>query len=679
MAEQTTVEIPITSEGVLGLRNSVQVLKEAYKRGVSKQIVEDESALLPMTLEQLKGIKGDLVAAKGTVDNYYKMTADDQREPTNSNINSYKDLNNVQGNYPVTDEINQEIKSEINSIFKGNGQYSMGSSVTTTSKFEDKSKDAFSQFGDNTRQGIQRANKEFGIEGRNLLENEAPPGPQFDNPNEYFKSYEGMSAGDIIKECIPCDFRKFGLDQIQPMTDLLSVLEQELVAKYRAILGQFSQLLNNNEINEDICSLLNFLNFQCVPDLFGILSLLKMMILKLTDIKLINPTGLFMGILTPFFAPILNGVTELLDKYIQLILGPIDCVIDSLDAQLAKLDVGRALDAGDRAELNQVLNRRRQLEAKRNGLIERRNYLLETNDQGQYANEPSAYQITDLRGRPSQQRLELGSYSPSRQEELARIEEELSLIGDRNGGEIAALNRRVEELRADQPRPSLISAVGEQRQNLRGFRNTLGKSLQELRVQVIRGKNMINDTADNMRKELTRLITGRAATSEEMLQGAMELQRLARMVGIVQTMIRLVNGGKLCDNGNDPNVALGNFLTARSNSGTANGGNPAFYRGTDDNGSPVLLVTTSDAELSLVDDNNDESKPLENLDEVSRLNAQGVAPDIGSIAQKRVSATSQPLGVEVPVAVVPFNLCGETSASTSETVDNIKQWASNLG
>jgi hypothetical protein len=40
-------------------------------------------------------------------------------------------------------------------------------------------------------------------------------------------------------------------------------------------------------------------------------------------------------------------------------------VIDSLDAQLAKLDVGRALDAGDRAELNQVLNRRRQLEAKR--------------------------------------------------------------------------------------------------------------------------------------------------------------------------------------------------------------------------------------------------------------------------------------------------------------------------
>jgi hypothetical protein len=97
MAEQTTVEIPITSEGVLGLRNSVQVLKEAYKRGVSKQIVEDESALLPMTLEQLKGIKGDLVAAKGTVDNYYKMTADDQREPTNSNINSYKDLNNVQG------------------------------------------------------------------------------------------------------------------------------------------------------------------------------------------------------------------------------------------------------------------------------------------------------------------------------------------------------------------------------------------------------------------------------------------------------------------------------------------------------------------------------------------------------------------------------------------------------
>jgi hypothetical protein len=35
-------------------------------------------------------------------------------------------------------------------------------------------KTPLASFGDNTRQGIQRANKEFGIEGRNLLENEAP-------------------------------------------------------------------------------------------------------------------------------------------------------------------------------------------------------------------------------------------------------------------------------------------------------------------------------------------------------------------------------------------------------------------------------------------------------------------------------------------------------------------------
>jgi hypothetical protein len=685
------IEVPITSEGVLGLRNACITLKEAFRREIAKQIVDDENAIVALTAEQLKGVKAELVASKDMVDGYYKMTADDQREPTNSEITSYGQLKDIKGNLPVTDQLKQETKSELNSYIKEGGRTKLGNATVKTANAVFDELNPFPEFEQGVRQGVQRANVEYGIEGTNVLQNEAPPGPQFNTLNEYFKDYEGMSLGDILKECVPCDFRKFNLDQINPMVDLLATLEQDLVGRYRQILAQFSDLLSNNEINEDICSLLNYLNFQCVPDLFGIISLLKMMMLKLTDLKLINPTGLFLGLLTPFFSPILNGITEILDKYIQLILGPIDCIIDSLDSQLAKLDVDRALDRGRRAELTRVIRQRNALDRRRASLTDRLNYLVQINDKNEYVNDPSSYQVRNLKGTRSELNVNLGSYNLSRSEEIEKINSELLEIGGVEGGKIAELNREIETLRANQPRPNLIGAVGssvtESRQKLRGYRNSIGKSLEELRVQLTRGKNMINDTADSYRKELTRLILGRAETSEEMLQGAMELQRLARMIGIARTLIRLANGGTLCDNGNNPDVALGNFLTAKNSDngnggdGTGgNGGNPVFYRGRDDAGEEVLVVTTSDAELELVDENDNESAVVRrNGEEAARLNSRGVAPDLGNIAQKKITATSASLGVEVPVSVVPFNLCGETSAATSETIDNIKSWAGNLG
>lgn len=672
MADPAQIDIPMTSEGVLGLRNAIHVLKEAYKQGTSKQIVQNESALLPLTLEQLKGVKQDLIASKETVNNYYKMTADDKKDITTTDLGSYSEINNVKGNYPVTDAINQEVKKEVNSILGSDGKYSMGSTEHRTSSFKDRGSDPFTNANDKLVDGIKRTNRTYDVEG--VISHAftgAPP------KASYTRSYEGKSKGSILNECIPCNLRKFDLDQIQPMTGLLSILEQDLVEKYRRILSQFRDLLTNNEINEDICSLIQFANFQCVPDLFGIISLLQMMVLKLTDVKLINPAGAFMVVLTPFFSPLLNGVNELLDKYVQLILGPVDCVIGSLDSQLAKLDVDRALDSGRRAKLNRVINQRNSLERKKNGLVDRLNYLRETKGDGTFANDASTYRVTDLSTKPSE-----GSIGDSiskafggrvtNEEEILRIEQELEEIQGPmgNGGQMAELNRQVEDLRKGQPTANLIN---NSRKDLRAFRNTIGKSLEELKIQLVRGKNMINDTATKMRMELTRLILGRAETSEEMLQGAMELQRLARMIGVVQTLIRLADGGKLCENSNDPDVALGNFLTA-SRAGETDTNAPKYYRGTDELGTPVLLVTTSDAKLKLTDKDNNES-----VAPVDEGQQQSIAPNIGSIAQKKVSATSTSLGVEVPVSIVKFNLCGDISASTSETVDNIKNWASNLG
>lgn len=672
MAENT-IEVAITAESVTNLKRAITVLKDAYKKSASTQILSNEASLLPILLPQINALKSDVLASKTSLESYSKISLDQIGKPQSTTLNSLQDLDNLSGNYPITPELVKDAKNTVNRIMGDTeGRKSIATTDTVGGQFIDQTASAYGNPITTANTGGQQIAAETVNSGAISLG---------DSGGNFSNTYANKKSGSILKECIPCDLRLSNLGEIDPLGDLLGMLEQDLLNRYTQLLNRIKSLLSNNEIYNDLCSLLNFLNFQCLPDLFGIVALLSALAMKLTDVKLINPAGAFMSFISPFFAPMLNGLNDILDKYIQLILGPIDCVLTAVDTQLGKIDVGSALDQAANARRSQLMARISFQERKAASLIERRNFLLETDDNGDFVNEPNAYQVVDRRADNNNNGLNaITTTKPpfffvTREEEINNIDQELREIQGVNGndGNLGKMRAELATLKKTAPTANAITGA---RGDIKEFRNTLGSSLQSIRDYILDGRAMINDTANVWKKELQRTLFGRAATTEDMLQAAEDLQRIARIIGIVNVMINFANlakSGKLCNNNTkDPSAALGSFLTAASASNNSQNA-PVVATATDENGNAVMLITSSDAVLELEGENQ-----TTKLDNLAQLNQSGIAANLGSLANVKVTATTA-LGNAAPVAIVKFNLCGEVSSSTKQNLDIIKKWASNLG
>jgi hypothetical protein len=86
----------------------------------------------------------------------------------------------------------------------------------------------------------------------------------------------------------------------------------------------------------DICSLLNFLSFMCVPDLTAIILVLTNLIAKYTlELKDIKVT--IQDLLGKLIGSSLSPLLAMLDRYIQLIVAPVECVIGEVDHIIERL------------------------------------------------------------------------------------------------------------------------------------------------------------------------------------------------------------------------------------------------------------------------------------------------------------------------------------------------------
>ena len=156
---------------------------------------------------------------------------------------------------------------------------------------------------------------------------------------------EADSVGEALKtaasDCIPCEDRLLALLNLSPLDELVDMLERDLARRFQ-LLYSMIDLLNNIDIFNDICLLLQQLNFMCVPDLQRIALILTLLLNKYKDklnLTITLPEALIGGIMGPF----LSSVNILLDQYVQLILGPIECVIDELNYQVQKLDISEGI------------------------------------------------------------------------------------------------------------------------------------------------------------------------------------------------------------------------------------------------------------------------------------------------------------------------------------------------
>lgn len=149
----------------------------------------------------------------------------------------------------------------------------------------------------------------------------------------------GNSAGrtllELARDCIPCDLRLVAFLELNPSLDLLATLEGYLFGQL-AFLQDLGNLLGNFDIYGDFCDFLNLLSFMCIPDLQRIIALL-MALLTLEIPQLDAQIDLLQALIAPLFSPILLSLTSLLDQFNLLVVNPLDCVMDAINAQLATL------------------------------------------------------------------------------------------------------------------------------------------------------------------------------------------------------------------------------------------------------------------------------------------------------------------------------------------------------
>jgi hypothetical protein len=145
----------------------------------------------------------------------------------------------------------------------------------------------------------------------------------------------GEQLLDLVRDCIPCEFRLQAFMELAANANLLSILEGALLAKLN-MLQNIGGLLKNIDIYSDLCGLLNMLSFMCVPDLQRIIAtLMALFILEVP--KLDGLIGVIQILIAPIFTPVLMGLLALLDQFVILVTNPLECVIRALNFQLRKL------------------------------------------------------------------------------------------------------------------------------------------------------------------------------------------------------------------------------------------------------------------------------------------------------------------------------------------------------
>lgn len=669
MMNQEKIEIAITSESINNLKRAISVLKDAYRTSAARQSASSENAVLTFMLPAANDLIADIEASYSALNSYEKATLDEIKKPTQMDLSSFKDLDNLEGNYPISPELLKNVRSEVNTLLgrSGSGGIATKNALQSGKAFSENSKQSLSATQDPEPENISQ----------NLSASESSQS----------NTYKGKDKGGILKNCIPCSTRTWHQDSKgwKPGSELLGVLENDLVTRYKRLINQMESMFTNTDVYDDICNLANHLDTNCVPDLRAIIALLTALSAKLVDIKLLSPTNMFLGLITPFFAPMLNGLTELLDKYVQLIIAPVNCLINEMDKQLAKLDVSRSISAFDAARSSELNNKYNFLQRKRVQLIDRKNLLL-SGGYGGYINPETIRSF----GTNAAEKLERQEDWKTKRE-LEGIEEELLKL-DGNMGNNGQLKKIKDEIDAISnktstsatvrnevgPIRSAAGAVSGARDGIKEVRNGIGSGLRSLRGYTIQGRNFINESLAAWQKELQRLLFGRAASTEEMMQGMADLQKIARLIAIANALTMFYEqtrtGKGLCS-GKDPSKSMGYLYTNAISGagGDLDSGAPLVFSGTDESGEAILLVASPGSVVELIGQN--ETERLENL---SKDNASGITPDIGSIANKIVTSTDE-FGRQAPVAIAKFNLCGKPDASTAESLDKIKSWASNLG
>ena len=157
----------------------------------------------------------------------------------------------------------------------------------------------------------------------------------------------GNALQAIVADCIPCKERILSLLSINPIEDLWNYIDEMYQQSVAFILDLHDLLLGDKSIGvfADFCSLFKFLSFMCVPDLYSMILVLSKLMTKYAITMAQSKTS-FMAMIGRISGPALTPLAGIMDKYLQLIIAPMECVVAVLDTQLQKIDVNQGIAQG---------------------------------------------------------------------------------------------------------------------------------------------------------------------------------------------------------------------------------------------------------------------------------------------------------------------------------------------
>lgn len=142
----------------------------------------------------------------------------------------------------------------------------------------------------------------------------------------------------LQKECIPCLARLHSLPKLDLGSALLNTLDGFNIGKLLQLKSIFDQLSGPSDVDRELCSVYQALKSQCIPDITRMLAALAFLINDIRSIDLPRDVGSFLSIVLGMISKLFVRQAMNLDKFDQLITGTLDCVLNDIKAQMAKLE-----------------------------------------------------------------------------------------------------------------------------------------------------------------------------------------------------------------------------------------------------------------------------------------------------------------------------------------------------
>ena len=374
---------------------------------------------------------------------------------------------------------------------------------------------------------------------------------------------DGDGKQSIIDECIPCLDRTLDVDLLAPLEDLLDDFEFDLEDRFNT-LKNIWELLNSDDFYSDICDLMDFFSFQCLPDLVAILSMLLWLWKSLLESFSLDINGALWSLIGMMMGPFLAGLESVIQQYIDMIMAPIDCIISSLLFQMSKIPQfeqdSKWLDERQ-AEQNRLDER--ELQGEIGGKIDDATIMINAAIQNQLSftalkatswdQSKEYYQTTSARDDLEKYKYgeqvgegPVGRTTPITVEDAKTIAAETG--GEPGSPEEIARQEREAYIKEREARERSRATTADW---LLDAANTLESGLGQVGSYLIAGRDRMNSWLSSIRDDLRAFLFGSASGFTNAVSLTMTISRLARLIGFVKALIKMAEDGFDCGTDND--------------------------------------------------------------------------------------------------------------------------------